>query len=274
LPPPLRYDAGNQGKGGLALDETLRQKLGQRDFHDRIKDGLEDAVERPRGKGPVFGLLNAVQMEEAATLLQKSLEGCDLLNVCCGAGLEAEQGAGFGWKITGVDISLEMLRGAAERAKRYRFPLDLVCGDAENLPFADGSFDLAFTRDGLHHLPDPELGIREMARVSRRGILLFEPRAGLVRRLAVRLGISSEWEESGNRIHELRERDLEPLLGRLGFRTVLFRRHLFTAAYEAPRWSRWFDGPLAFAGFRTLFDLVQRLGGHAWGNKLTVLALR
>jgi ubiquinone/menaquinone biosynthesis C-methylase UbiE len=50
-------------------------------------------------------------------------------------------------------------------------------GDAARLPFADGSFDLVFTRYMLLHVPDPPAGVREMLRVTRPGgfTVVFEP---------------------------------------------------------------------------------------------------
>jgi SAM-dependent methyltransferase len=43
------------------------------------------------------------------------------------------------------------------------------------LPFADGSFDVATCWELLHHLDDPVGAIREMWRVARKRIVLFEP---------------------------------------------------------------------------------------------------
>ena len=40
---------------------------------------------------------------------------------------------------------------------------------AENLPFADGEFDVATAIEVLEHVPDPEHTVAEMARVARRG---------------------------------------------------------------------------------------------------------
>jgi len=50
-------------------------------------------------------------------------------------------------------------------------------GDATNLEFADGSFDVVFCRYLLVHLPDPVAVIREMLRVAGRNgkVIAFEP---------------------------------------------------------------------------------------------------
>jgi ubiquinone/menaquinone biosynthesis C-methylase UbiE len=63
----------------------------------------------------------------------------------------------------GIDISNGML------AKARRHHPRLVRGDSTRLPFADQTFDTIFARSLLHHLPDPEAGVREMARVLKPG---------------------------------------------------------------------------------------------------------
>ncbi len=49
-------------------------------------------------------------------------------------------------------------------------------GDAENLPFNDKQFDLVVCVEVLEHLRDPAAGLRELARVSSRHLLLSVPR--------------------------------------------------------------------------------------------------
>ncbi|MHC5060560.1 MAG: methyltransferase domain-containing protein [Planctomycetota bacterium] len=61
-------------------------------------------------------------------------------------------------RIVGIDLSTEMLKHAAKRSTR------LVLGNSQQLPFKDNSFDLVFCRSLLHHLPQPELAVKEMYR--------------------------------------------------------------------------------------------------------------
>jgi SAM-dependent methyltransferase len=51
----------------------------------------------------------------------------------------------------------------------------LVEGDVRTLPFPPGSFDLVYGWEVLHHISDPGTVVAEMARVSRRYVLLAEP---------------------------------------------------------------------------------------------------
>ena len=62
-----------------------------------------------------------------------------------------------------------------------RFPLDRVeflSADAQRLPFRDDWFDFCFSQNAFEHIPDPELALREAARVTRPGgyiYLMFDP---------------------------------------------------------------------------------------------------
>lgn len=59
----------------------------------------------------------------------------------------------------GYDISFNMLVHAKKRAEK------LVCADAENLPFADNSFDVIYARALLHHLFNVPKALSEIKRV-------------------------------------------------------------------------------------------------------------
>lgn len=50
-----------------------------------------------------------------------------------------------------------------------------VQGSAYNLPFTSRSFDLVYGWDFLHHLKNPEICVSEMARVTKKYLILFEP---------------------------------------------------------------------------------------------------
>jgi ubiquinone/menaquinone biosynthesis C-methylase UbiE len=80
----------------------------------------------------------------------------------CGIGILAAYLDEARW-IIGLDLSLNMLRTA------HGSSMHCVQGDSATLPFPDDSFDLILARSVLHHLPDPESGVREMHRVLRPG---------------------------------------------------------------------------------------------------------
>ena len=90
------------------------------------------------------------------------------IDVGTGAGALAFAFAPIVREVVGVDRVPELLELARERAADHR-NVTFVEGDAEHLPFDDGSFDLAGTLRTLHHMPRPELVLAELVRVTRPG---------------------------------------------------------------------------------------------------------
>ncbi len=73
-----------------------------------------------------------------------------------------------------------------------------ICADGQRLPFKDKSVDICVIAEGLHHFLDPIAGIKEMARVARKMVILDEPGGGFFRKAVnnvfVRLGIKERLE--------------------------------------------------------------------------------
>jgi hypothetical protein len=74
-----------------------------------------------------------------------------------------------------ADLTPEMLRHA--RARSGAANAVLIWGDARQLPLASGSADAVFAAGLVNHMPDPEAGLRELARVTRPGglLIVFHP---------------------------------------------------------------------------------------------------
>ncbi|MBB5874375.1 ubiquinone/menaquinone biosynthesis C-methylase UbiE [Allocatelliglobosispora scoriae] len=72
-------------------------------------------------------------------------------------------------RLTGIELSPAMLDIARRRATELGVPADLRAGDAQALPFADGSFDTVVCALSLCAIPDHGTAIAEMARVLRHG---------------------------------------------------------------------------------------------------------
>jgi ubiquinone/menaquinone biosynthesis C-methylase UbiE len=66
-------------------------------------------------------------------------------------------------RVAGLDISERIL--ATARASAAPLEVELVRGNIEALPFEEDSFDLVLCSQAIEHLLDPELGVRELARV-------------------------------------------------------------------------------------------------------------
>ena len=71
------------------------------------------------------------------------------------------------WSIVGIDVSATQL--AACQRKNAGRDLQLVLGEAEDMPFGDGTFDAVLSNGGFNHFNDPEAALREMARVAKPG---------------------------------------------------------------------------------------------------------
>jgi ubiquinone/menaquinone biosynthesis C-methylase UbiE len=68
-------------------------------------------------------------------------------------------------KVTGIDLSDQMLVRAKERARQLGETIDLREGDAQALDFPDNSFDTAVATFVFCSVPDPVRGMRELSRV-------------------------------------------------------------------------------------------------------------
>lgn len=119
-----------------------------------------------------------------------------VLDVGCGEGVLTAQWADRlrDGRIVGIDLDDEKLR--AEWATRERDNLEYRVMAAENLPFADGEFELAAAIEVLEHVPDPEHTVAEMARVASRHLLVSVPREPLWRGLNMARG--AYWRDLGN----------------------------------------------------------------------------
>src|SRR5882762_7734951 len=92
-----------------------------------------------------------------------------VLEIGCGLGTDGAQFAKAGADYTGVDLT----DAAVELARKHFAVLglrgDFRTADAENLDFADESFDLVYSHGVLHHTPDTSGAVREIHRVLKPG---------------------------------------------------------------------------------------------------------
>ena len=110
-----------------------------------------------------------------------------VLTVCAG---EAERDVFSQLGFTHVLIS-----NLDERMREEQFrPFAFQHEDAQRLSFEDGSFDVAFVADGLHHCRSPHAALVELYRVARRTVIVIESRDSFAMRLASRLGLTPRYE--------------------------------------------------------------------------------
>lgn len=92
------------------------------------------------------------------------------LDVGCGDGFSTFYARERIGTVHATDRSRVMLARHPLRAEAR-----IVAADALALPYAAGSFDLVYGWEILHHVSDPSTVVAEMARVSRRYVLVVEP---------------------------------------------------------------------------------------------------
>lgn len=103
--------------------------------------------------------------------IPKIIKGKDVLEIATGPGLLAKHVAHAANRMIATDYSDGMI--AEARKGVYPKQLTFEIADAENLPFADNSFDVVLIANALHVMSNPEKALREIDRVLKdKGILI------------------------------------------------------------------------------------------------------
>ncbi len=97
------------------------------------------------------------------------LPGTKLLDIACGAGQLTIPAAKRGIQVTAIDLAENLVAQARDRAKSEGLNVQIDQGDAEDLPYADASFDVVLSLIGAMFAPRPELVASEMLRVCAPG---------------------------------------------------------------------------------------------------------
>lgn len=119
---------------------------------------------------------------EVAALLEPYaiglVDSCDLrpgtrvLDVAAGNGNFAIAAAARGAEVTACDLTPRMVEMGRARSGAAGVAVEWLEGDAENLPFPDGRFDVVASVFGAMFAPRPDLVARELFRVARLGGLV------------------------------------------------------------------------------------------------------
>jgi ubiquinone/menaquinone biosynthesis C-methylase UbiE len=134
-------------------------------------DAVRKAQQKTWSEGDfamVAGLVN-MPSEQLAEALE-IMPGERVLDVACGSGNAALAAARRAWGNTvGVDFVPALLERGRERAAAERLDVEFVEGDAADLPFGEGEFDVVTSVFGAMFAPDQEKAAAELLRVCKPG---------------------------------------------------------------------------------------------------------
>jgi SAM-dependent methyltransferase len=145
--------------------------------------------------------------------------GLKVLEIGCGLGTDGAQFAAAGADYTGVDLTEAAVALARRRFELFDLPGNFQTADAENLDFADDSFDLVYSHGVLHHTPETAKAIRQIHRVLRPGgravVMLYHRDSynyrvniSVLRRAGAQL---LRWESGVKVVHRITGEPLESL---------------------------------------------------------------
>ena len=140
-----------------------------------------------------------------------------------------------GLKVLATNISDLRLKEAQE----IGYIDDYSKENAENLSFSDQEFDFVLCKESYHHFPRPMIALYEMLRVSKKGVVLIEPTdrywtssfievlfANIKNLIKTILGKKVDrhgYEEVGNYIYTISEREIEKAAVAMNFKVVAFK---------------------------------------------------
>ena len=118
-----------------------------------------------------FAPLEVITMPCAAHLVRFAgvSAGMKLLDVGCGTGVVAVTAARSGAEVEAIDLTPPLLDRARENCRIAGVSVSLREGDVEELPFANGQFDVVLSQFAHMFAPRPEMAVAEMLRVLKPG---------------------------------------------------------------------------------------------------------
>jgi len=210
---------------------------------DQYKDSYIKSVEASvsfAGKNHrFFTEVKARELLNSVARLRGTTQGLSILDVGCGPGATDEFLTGRFAKVSGVDVS----EGILETARKKNPAATYAFYDGTRLPFADATFDVAFTICVMHHVP-PEhwtAFVAEMKRVTKPGGLCYVFEHNPLNPLTRKAVHDCEFDQDAVLLRRARVREL---FNGAGLRVVEQRYILFAPiegewVREVESWLRW-----------------------------------
>ncbi|HEX4463381.1 MAG TPA: methyltransferase domain-containing protein [Solirubrobacterales bacterium] len=132
---------------------------------------LREAGQKTWSEGD-FAVVAAIVMMVSEELVEALdvVPGERVLDVACGSGNAAIAAARRTWgNVVGADFVPALLERARERAAAERLEIEFVAGDAADLPFGEGEFDVVTSVFGAMFAPDQQQAANELLRVCKPG---------------------------------------------------------------------------------------------------------
>ena len=158
------------------------------------------------------------QMLARRTFIEAGGGAHTVLFVGGGSGMEAEPFARAGYDVSVSDLSPNLLRCAEQRFRERGLAAEeFFTANAQDLPLGDDSYDIGIAYEVLHHVPQPLQSLRELARVSARGIIIVEPFTSPLFDALSRLGLAHRKEYSGLIPYRFKREEMDDILRECGF---------------------------------------------------------
>jgi ubiquinone/menaquinone biosynthesis C-methylase UbiE len=147
-------------------------------FTDNKKEQKENnEIEKARKRMYQFGEKHHMEARLITPEQLGYFEGETLVDVGCGYGkylryFKLQKKIKF---CVGVDLKKKAIHSTKRLFRNEGIDVPLIIGDAQNLPFEDYAFDIAFSTDVVEHLPNKSRGIREIVRVSKDKVVVCVP---------------------------------------------------------------------------------------------------
>ncbi len=113
----------------------------------------------------IFSTIAAAKLVKFAQIAPRQR----VLDIGCGTGVVAITAARRGAKVSALDLTPALLERARKNASIANVDVAFIEGDAEALPYPDGSFDVVLSQFGHIFAPRPAVAVREMLRVLKVG---------------------------------------------------------------------------------------------------------
>jgi len=136
-------------------------------------------------------------------------------------------------------------------------------GDVERLHFKDNIFDYSFIAASLHHLSKPMLGLYELLRVAKYGVIVIEPNDSILTRIATSLGFAHEIEKFGNYVFRFSKKDVTKITKSLFYDCLVVR------CFAIHKVAKTKLGFLILRGLNSIANIVCPF----WGNYIIFILL-